>query len=650
MPSSHTTSTPTTTSTSGPVATPKILDPVTPFEVDVAKAIDSGLAYLDSVNAYTNPGNGAGNAAGITTLALLEKRPSGNPADPPQGYNGASSADQGRLRRSVAFILTNYAASGFYAYSDGGMLATLSAYILSGGPDSCGPAPNPNACPGTTPVELQNISHSLIQTVDAMVDRTLTSQRTVANGYVTGTPAWDQGYWCYTNGGCRDSSTTQYASVGLAAVQAVYNNPTFGDPGSRLPKIKNALQLAAQAYALNTGQGSENTKCDPGDPSTFKPGYSTAPNGSITGVITDPKAFGHGYHSAGENYAPSLQQTGSGLFVQVLGGGNINTAKVQAYQRWVYDHYRYTDIGGINGAGQMYNSWPSSYFYYLWSSFKGIEFMVQQGIIANPGNLTTSSYGTLDPTAAPVCPDRQVHRDPAALQRVPLFGAGGAGFYGAESKSQYFDYAYTLLSYQCPTGTFLCDADPKAGGFQNPGLHVGSWDGAIDSTAYALLVLQRATGVIAPTASLSSDLLTQTVAKTVKLTWSSTNANSCAASGGKPGDGWTGGNLASSGTLTVTESAPGPVTYTISCAAGAQTAQAQVTVTWTKVNFLLCDVDGNGVIDNRDITMIMQLIGSKAPPAPAAADFDGNGIISINDARNCALRCTLKNCALDNGP
>jgi hypothetical protein len=369
----------------------------------------------------------------------------------------------------------------------------------------------------------------------------------------------------------------------------------------------------------------------------------------------DVNAYGHGYHSPSENYAPSLQQTASGMFVQLLGGSNINSAMVQGYMRWIYDHYRYTDIGGANGAGDLYNSWPYSYFYYLWSSFKGIEFIAQKGIGPNAGNLGITSYGTLDPTAAPVCTDRQLHRDPASVQRVPLYGAGGVGYYSAESKSQYFDYAYSILSYQCapgnpagqPAGTFACNADPKAGGATNP--TGASWSNYWDPTAYGLLVLQRATGVVLPTATLSTDKASATVGTTVHLTWGSTNANSCAASGGTAGDGWTGGSLATSGTLPVKETVAGTYTYTITCSSGSNSAQAQVQVTWTKANFLLCDVDGNGVIDKRDIAMIMNLIGKTVPPAPVAADFDSNGIININDVRGCTLKCTLSACAIPPG-
>jgi hypothetical protein len=55
-----------------------------------------------------------------------------------------------------------------------------------------------------------------------------------------------------------------------------------------------------------------------------------------------------------------------------------------------------------------------------------------------------------------------------------------------------------------------------------------------------------------------------------RLTWSS-NLRDCVASGGKPGDGWS-GPVASRGEQQITELVPGQVTFTISCGTGTRTA------------------------------------------------------------------------------
>jgi hypothetical protein len=70
------------------------------------------------------------------------------------------------------------------------------------------------------------------------------------------------------------------------------------------------------------------------------------------------------------------------------------------------------------------------------------------------------------------------------LPRVPLFGAGGNGYYcdPAEPKRVYFDYAYTILTHQV-----RADSTSTANG-------TSRWNGDYSAQAYALLVLQRSVG------------------------------------------------------------------------------------------------------------------------------------------------------------
>ena len=58
-----------------------------------------------------------------------------------------------------------------------------------------------------------------------------------------------------------------------------------------------------------------------------------------------------------------------------------------------------------------------------------------------------------------------------------------------------------------------------------------------------------------------------------------------------------------------------------------------------------CDLDSDGDIDSNDIRAITRLRGKKVPPAPAAADYDNNKYINVNDARGCTLICTRTKCA-----
>jgi hypothetical protein len=82
-----------------------------------------------------------------------------------------------------------------------------------------------------------------------------------------------------------------------------------------------------------------------------------------------------------------------------------------------------------------------------------------------------------------------------------------------------------------------------------------------------------------PTATLVANPANVTSGQPVTLTWSSTNAAACTASGGgASGAPWS-GTLDPSGAVTQTTNTVGTFTYTVTCASGAQSAQAQATVT-----------------------------------------------------------------------
>jgi hypothetical protein len=427
----------------------------TPFQVDVTTAIDRGIEYLATAGAF-NVSSTAGDASGLPMQALLEKRASGNAADPPQGYSGASVTDQGRLRNAAAYILDRVNKTSFYAYRDGAWMFALAGYALTNGPDKSVLAPA-NA-------DYQDIK----QAMDTMVDRALANQRKTSTGYPN---AINQGYWCYANAGCQDSSTTQFVAAGLHAAKSFYTSAKSGDQAfadaGRAAAIDAALALTKTAYELNGRTGSDTAACS---------------------ILTATER-GHGYNSPG--YNASLQQTASGIYIQLFGGSNVNTPMVQNYMEWVRNRYHWD---ALSGSGYNFgNSWPSqSWSYYMWSSFKGMELIRQGGVVPAAGNLGPDSYGTLAAASAPACLYRQENKTPAAVSRPAVFGAGGVGYYAGEPKGQYFDYAHQILSTQCANGSFTCAGTP------------GYWD-FYAHQAYLLLVLQRSTGNVVQKCDIDGD-------------------------------------------------------------------------------------------------------------------------------------------------
>jgi hypothetical protein len=543
---------------------------VTNFSTDVATSIDRGLDYLANSSAFgPSPGSCGGDgqnarARGLALLALLEKRASGDPDDDPQGYAGANPSDQERMRNAVACMLDNTNETTFYAYRDGNYLMGLALYLRTDGPDK-----------GETP-EIPNIPDydDLITAINRLVDRTLPNQNVA-------------GYWCYTNSGCDDSSTTQFAVAGLAAAKAVYSDATWSDPG-RLASVNTALANARQAYIdFASTAGSDNASCD---------------------RIEETEA-GHGYRRGN---TPSLQQTASGTWVQLLGGANVNDTTVQAYLRWQRNHYRWQDLDSMG------NSWPnSSYWYYLWSSFKAMEFMHQSGIAPLPGNLGPNDLGLLGPLDDPdagdglagTCPVRQIHQDPDALPQVASFGGGGVGYYSGEPQDQYFDYAYEILEHQCYDGSLpILGSD----GFYNCNSSPGRWNN-ISSQSYALLVLQRATGGVCNDGD--GDGFCDDV-------------DNCPATPNPDQE-----DRDDDGVGDVCDNCPDVFNPDQADSNGDGVGDA-----CSEPPAAICDIDGDGDVDRTDIRTILRARGQPATGPDDPRDADGDGTITSHDAKLCIKR------------
>ncbi len=558
----------------------------TAFETDVGTAIDRGLAWFDAAGAYNNPSSVGPDVVGLVLLALEEKRQNNDPNLPPQGYANANAADQARMRRTVRYIVDqiNVQGTSFYSYRDGGYLMALSVYMRSGGPDQDdGPT-----------TELDGMPLTLKQAYDRVFDRTIASQMT---GNADSADAWpdNNGYWCYNESPCRDSSTTQLIMAGMAAARGVYSDPAaaLNDP-ARLAALNTAAAAARNAYRRNGTLGSA----------------QAALGTYYTGACGDVEASerGHGYNAGAYN-PNSIQQTAAGTWIQLAGGADLNDPGVQAYLRWLRNRYRHTDSAVADGAGRAVDAgWYASHWYYLWSASKAFTFIQDSGVSPSAGNLGLSDIGALDPAAAPACEVRQLRRSPAADSRVAVFGAGGPGYYGAETPRIYYDFAYEVLSHQCAAGNFAC-----------PTPNTYAWDTNADQ-AYGILVLLRSVGG----GCIDGD--------DDGVCDSEDNCPAIVNPNQEDGDGDGVGNVCDN------------------CPAVANPGQEDddgdgIGNACEVVEAVRCDIDGDRDVDRNDIGMITAARNTPAAPGDPR-DNDGNGVINVNDARQCTLLCTLPRCAI----
>jgi hypothetical protein len=75
-------------------------------------------------------------------------------------------------------------------------------------------------------------------------------------------------------------------------------------------------------------------------------------------------------------------------------------------------------------------------------------------------------------------------------------------------------------------------------------------------------------------------------------------------------------------------------------------ARLEVVVPEGEVPFVQrCDIDGNDIIDRNDILLISKHRNQPASDPDDPKDRDGNGVITLLDARGCVLACTYPRCA-----
>jgi hypothetical protein len=117
-----------------------------------------------------------------------------------------------------------------------------------------------------------------------------------------------------------------------------------------------------------------------------------------------------------------------------------------------------------------------------------------------------------------------------------------------------------------------------------------------------------------PSVTLTSSASTDSAGESITLDWSAKNASACSASGGMPGDGWT-GTLADSGSMAVTEANAGSVTYSITCTGAPPAAIASTTVVVVKSQPATSSSShGGGALDIWVLLILSLPFGAKLLP------------------------------------
>ena len=185
---------------------------------------------------------------------------------------------------------------------------------------------------------------------------------------------------------------------------------------------------------------------------------------------------GHGYNAGNPN---SIQQTASGLWIQLVGGAGLNWPDTQALPALAAESL---------SLGQHLRAWRRRR---LGLVLLVLPLVVVQGLpvpdrlrrrCRAPGNIGVGDIGTLPAASAPACAARQVHRDPddVAARRAVRRGRRRLLQRRDASASTSTTRTRSWVT-SARTATYNCNGAP------------GRWNTYAEQ-AYALLVLQRSVG------------------------------------------------------------------------------------------------------------------------------------------------------------
>jgi hypothetical protein len=123
--------------------------------------------------------------------------------------------------------------------------------------------------------------------------------------------------------------------------------------------------------------------------------------------------------------------------------------------------------------------------------------------------------------------------------------------------------------------------------------------------------------------TLTASQLSEPFGTAVNLTWTSNNAGSCTESGGAAGDLWGSGTASLNGSQSVTESAAGAYTYTMTCLSPDGTVQNQASVTVQIVPTLTLSASQNSVAIGTAVNLSWTSTGAGSCTESGGSSGDG---------------------------